>query len=127
VSVLSPEKLLVVLAVVMVVVGPDKMPKLASQIGVLWKDLQAWRTRLEHEARGIFPDLPPLETISKAVRSPLSYLDELNSDSATTSAIVAEPHDPFEAAALMSSGAKLPSVDVPVAHAPSDAFDACLN
>lgn len=74
---LSPEKLLVVLVVAMVVVGPDKLPKLAGQIGVLWRDLRRWRTRLEGEARNVFPDLPPFDSISQAVRSPLSYLDRL--------------------------------------------------
>ena len=73
----SPEKLLVILAVAMVVLGPDKLPKLAGQIGGLWRDLQKWRERLEDEARGVFPDLPPLETIAQAVRSPLSYLDRM--------------------------------------------------
>lgn len=73
----SPEKLLVILAVAMVVVGPDKLPKLAGQLGTFWRDLQSWRARLESEAKSVFPDLPPLETIGHAVRSPLSYLDRL--------------------------------------------------
>ncbi len=73
----SPEKLLVILLVALVVVGPDKLPKLAGQVGALWRDLQGWRARLEGEARSVFPDLPPLETIGQAVRSPLSYLDRL--------------------------------------------------
>jgi hypothetical protein len=75
---LSPEKILVVLAVAMVVIGPDKLPKLAGQIGALWRDLQKWRDRVEGEARGIFPDLPSLDTIGQAVRSPLSLLDRLS-------------------------------------------------
>ena len=43
-----------ILAVAMVVLGPDKLPKLAGQIGGLWRDLQKWRERLEHEARASF-------------------------------------------------------------------------
>jgi hypothetical protein len=74
---ISPEKLLVVLFVAMLVVGPDKLPKVARQIGALWRDLQRWRARLEGEARNIFPDLPPLDSISHAVRSPISFLDRL--------------------------------------------------
>ena len=35
------------------------------------------RERLETEVRGDFPDLPSTETISQAVRSPLSFLDNL--------------------------------------------------
>jgi hypothetical protein len=103
---LSPEKLLVVLAVAMVVIGPDKLPKLAGQIGALWRDLQKWRDRVEREARGVFPDLPPLDTIGRAVRSPLSVLDRLakvdeiparDGQSSTPATVaVAAPSDPFE-------------------------------
>jgi Sec-independent protein translocase protein TatA len=74
---LSPEKLLVVLVVAMLVVGPERLPKLARQAGALWKEFHGLRARLEREAKEVFPDMPALETLSQAVRSPLSYLDRL--------------------------------------------------
>jgi Sec-independent protein translocase protein TatA len=74
---LSPAKLLVVLVVALIVLGPDKLPKVANQVGALWHDLQRWRSRLEQEVRGAFPDLPPTHEIARAVRSPLSLLDHL--------------------------------------------------
>jgi len=74
---LSPAKLLVILVVALVVLGPDKLPKVAKQIGGLWGDFRKFRERLETEVRGTFPDLPSTETISHAVRSPLSFLDTL--------------------------------------------------
>jgi Sec-independent protein translocase protein TatA len=77
----SPEKLLVILVVAMVVVGPDKLPRLAAQLGAFWRDLQRWRARLESETKSVFPDLPPFESIGHAVRSPLSYLDRLATES----------------------------------------------
>jgi hypothetical protein len=49
----------------------------AKQIGGLWGDFRKFRQRLETEVRGTFPDLPSTETISQAVRSPLSFLDNL--------------------------------------------------
>ena len=74
---LSPAKLLVILVIALVVLGPDKLPKVAKQIGGLWGDFRKFRQKLESEVRGSFPDLPSTETITHAVRSPLSLLDRL--------------------------------------------------
>ncbi len=74
---LSPAKVLVILVVALVVLGPDKLPKVAKQIGGLWGDFRKFRERLESEVRGNFPDLPSTDTISQAVRSPLTFLDTL--------------------------------------------------
>jgi sec-independent protein translocase protein TatB len=74
---LSPAKILIVLLVAIVVLGPDKMPKVARQIGSLWGDFRRLRERLETDVRGNFPDLPSTEKISQAVRSPLTFLDSL--------------------------------------------------
>jgi TatA/E family protein of Tat protein translocase len=74
---LSPAKLLVILVVALVVLGPEKLPKVAKQVGQAWGDLRRLREKLESEVRGSFPDLPSTETITQAVRSPLSLLDSL--------------------------------------------------
>jgi TatA/E family protein of Tat protein translocase len=74
---LSPAKLLVILVVALVVLGPDKLPKVARQIGGLWGDFRKFRERLETDVRGTFPDLPSTDTITQAVRSPLTFLDSL--------------------------------------------------
>lgn len=74
---LSPAKLLVILVIALVVLGPDKLPKMAKQIGALWADFRRFRERLESEVRSNLPDLPSTETITQAVRSPLSFLDNL--------------------------------------------------
>jgi Sec-independent protein translocase protein TatA len=74
---LSPAKLLVILVVALAVLGPDKLPALAKQVGSLWRDFSRFREKLESDVRGSFPDLPSTETISHAVRSPLSFLDTL--------------------------------------------------
>ena len=74
---LSPAKLLVILVVALVVLGPDKLPKVAKQMGALWAEFRRFRERFESDVRGSFPDLPTTEKISQAVRSPLSFLDSL--------------------------------------------------
>jgi TatA/E family protein of Tat protein translocase len=89
---LSPAKILVILVVAVVVLGPDKLPKVAKQLGSLWGDFRKFRERLETDVRGSFPDLPSSATISHAVRSPLSFLDNLadthSTENGTTSARV---------------------------------------
>jgi sec-independent protein translocase protein TatB len=74
---LSPAKLLVILVVALVVLGPDKLPRVAKQIGGLWGDFRKFRERLEADVRGSFPELPSSDKIAQAVRSPLSFLDDL--------------------------------------------------
>lgn len=74
---LSPAKVLVILVVALIVLGPDKLPKMARQIGGLWGDFRRFRQRFESDVRGSFPDLPSTEQIAHAVRSPISFLDTL--------------------------------------------------
>jgi sec-independent protein translocase protein TatB len=92
---LSPAKLLVILVVAVVVLGPDKLPKVAKQIGGLWGDFRRFREKLESEVRGNFPELPSTDTIHQAVRSPLSFLNDLadshDSENGTTPATVDGP------------------------------------
>ena len=76
-TLLSPAKLLVVLVVAVIVLGPDKLPKVARQVGTLWGDFRRLRQRLETDVRGNFPDLPSTERITQAVRSPITFLDSL--------------------------------------------------
>ena len=76
-TLLSPAKILVVLLVAVVVLGPDKLPKVARQVGALWGDFRRLRERLETDVRGNFPDLPSTDKITQAVRSPISFLDSL--------------------------------------------------
>ena len=74
---LSPAKLLIILVVALTVLGPETLPRVARQIGGLWGEFKRFREKLESEVRGTFPDLPSTETITQAVRSPLTFLDTL--------------------------------------------------
>src|SRR5579863_7913490 len=74
---LSPAKLLVILIIALVVLGPEKLPQVARQLGAAWHDLRQWRSRMEDEVRGAFPNLPPTHEVAQAVRSPLAFLDRL--------------------------------------------------
>ncbi len=115
---LSPAKLLVILVVALLVLGPDKLPKMAKQIGGLWGDFRKFRERLESDVRGNFPDLPSTETITQAVRSPLSFLDNLadshSAENGTTSggATGVEPPDMEGDAVQPSSESNRPAGSV---------------
>jgi Sec-independent protein translocase protein TatA len=74
---LDPAKLFVILIVALVVLGPDKLPSVARQMGAAWGEIRRFRERLEGEVRGAFPDLPSTHQVAQAVRSPLAFLDQL--------------------------------------------------
>ncbi len=74
---LSPEKLFIVLIVALVLLGPDKLPKLARQLGAGWAKLREFQQRMEQEVREVVPELPSTQEIVRIARSPVSYLNSL--------------------------------------------------
>ena len=74
---LNPEKLLVVLVVALVLLGPDKLPRLARQLGAGWRQLKEFQQRVEREVRETMPDLPPTHEIARLARSPARFLNSL--------------------------------------------------
>ena len=81
---LSPPKLLVILVIALIVLGPDKLPSVARRIGAAWSDFSRWRAQLESEVRATFPELPSTTEVARAVRSPISLLDRLADEHGTT-------------------------------------------
>ena len=113
---LSPAKLLVVLVVAVVVLGPEKLPKAAKQIGSLWGDLRRLRERLESDVRATVPGLPSTERIHQAVRAPLSFLDEL-AGTGPEIAVDAGPPPPADAGPPPPAGADPPPATSPPGRA----------
>lgn len=114
---LSPIKILVVLVVALVVLGPDKLPTVARQLGALWHDLRLWRSRLEREVRGAFPDLPSPQRITEAVRSPISFLDRLADEHGRD---LAEDASALRAARALPSAGAAPGDDTGAEPAAGD-------
>ena len=48
---LSPAKVLVVVVVALVVLGPDTLPRVARQVGALWSTVTQFRARMEWYAQ----------------------------------------------------------------------------
>ena len=78
---LDPGKLLVIGAVALMVLGPDRLPKVARTVGSVWHDFTRWRATLDEHVRGAFPDMPAAHDIAAAVRSPIALLDRLAKES----------------------------------------------
>ena len=74
---LSPAKLLVIFIVVMVLLGPDKLPQLARQLGRGWRNLKNFTEKVDHDVRQSIPDLPSTRDIARYARSPAALLEEL--------------------------------------------------
>jgi TatA/E family protein of Tat protein translocase len=74
---LSPIKIVIIIAVILIVLGPDKLPQAAHQLGSAWRALKEWQARIEQEVRDVVPDLPRTSDIARVVRSPVSLLNTL--------------------------------------------------
>ncbi len=81
---LSPPKVLMILAIALIVLGPDKLPSAARRVGALWSEFTRWRAHLESEVRSAFPDLPSTTEMARAVRSPITLLDRLADEHGAT-------------------------------------------
>ncbi len=74
---LSPAKLLIVAIVALVLVGPDKLPQVARQLGAFWRAFRSFSQKVESEVRASVPDLPSSGDIARYARSPITLLDNL--------------------------------------------------
>ena len=62
---LDPAKILIILLLGMIILGPERLPRVARQIGAAWHELSRLRDRLEEEVRNAVPDLdlPKIPTL----------------------------------------------------------------
>jgi sec-independent protein translocase protein TatB len=76
---LDPGKLLIIAVVAVILLGPDKLPQVARQVGGAWRSFNEFRHRMETEVRGSIPDLPSTNEIARLARSPSALLNHLSS------------------------------------------------
>ena len=82
---LDPGKLIVIAVVAIILLGPDRLPQVARQVGGAWRSFNEFRHRMETEVRSSMPDLPPTSEIARLARSPsalLNHLSNMSSDDA---------------------------------------------
>jgi sec-independent protein translocase protein TatB len=129
---LSPVKLLVIAAVIMLLMGPDKLPEIAHRLGSSWRALKRLQERMESEVREAIPDLPSTSEIARIVRSPVSLLNQLSDrvdakETADAKAAASESEVPPEATAPPPLLTSPPLPNAPRADDNSPPFDPSLN
>ncbi len=117
---LDPGKLLVIGVVAIILLGPDRLPQVARQLGGAWRSFNEFRHRMESEVRNTMPDLPPTSEIARLARSPSALLNHLSNMSSDE-----EPPDgSFQPPTLDEDGATPASTNgnvAPTAAAEADA------
>ncbi len=68
---------MVIVAVVLLLLGPDKLPDVAHKLGSSWRALKRIQERVESEVREAIPDLPSSGDIARIARSPVNLLNQL--------------------------------------------------
>jgi sec-independent protein translocase protein TatB len=76
---LDPAKLLVIAVVAIILLGPDRLPQVARQVGGVWRSFTDYRHRMESQVRSAIPDLPSSAEIARLARSPSALLNHLSS------------------------------------------------
>jgi Sec-independent protein translocase protein TatA len=86
---LDPAKIFLLLVIALIVVGPERLPGAARQLGGAWRELNRLRAKFDEEVRAMVPDLdlPKIPTSpSKAVSGYISGLvSGIGDTSVTTS------------------------------------------
>ena len=75
---LDPGKLLIIGVVAILVLGPDKLPEVARQVGGAWRSFNQFRARMESEVRSNLPDLPSTADVARLATSPTALLNHLS-------------------------------------------------
>jgi TatA/E family protein of Tat protein translocase len=84
----GPAKILIVLTVALIVLGPEKLPQMTRQVGKAWGDFRRFREHLETEVRGALgedlvpPFTAPWQTDGSSDASTPSGADRTTSDGA---------------------------------------------
>lgn len=68
---------MIIVAVILIFLGPDKLPQAARQIGEGWRSLKKFQQRVESEVREAIPSLPSSGDLARVVRSPVNLLNEI--------------------------------------------------
>ncbi len=105
---LDPGKLLVIGVVAIILLGPDRLPQVAKQIGGAWRTFNEFRHRMETQVRDTMPDLPDTSEIARLARSPSALLNHLSNMASDE-----EPDGSFEPPNLNGENGKAPAADAP--------------
>lgn len=116
---------MVIVAVVLLLLGPDKLPDVAHKLGASWRALKRMQEKIEFEVRDAIPDLPSTGDIARIARSPVNLLNSLadrldaKEEAAETEAADSRAAESRAAdSGAADSGAEEPSEPEPVIFTP---------
>jgi sec-independent protein translocase protein TatB len=87
---LDPAKLFVILVVALIVLGPERLPKVARQLGAAWRELTRVRDQITDEVRSALPDSDVLPSLKVPYRSGTISNFIRSASTASTNGAVAE-------------------------------------
>jgi sec-independent protein translocase protein TatB len=82
---LDPAKIFLIVVIALIVVGPERLPGVARQLGGMWRELNRLRAKFEQEVRAAVPDLDLPNIPTSPSRAITGYLTGLVSGQADTS------------------------------------------
>ena len=88
---LDPAKILMILVVILIVLGPERLPKVARQLGAAWHEITRIRQEVTDEVRAVMPDLD------------LSSIPRIPSVRGTLTGLITEPTSAEKAAAAAAA------------------------
>jgi sec-independent protein translocase protein TatB len=109
---LSPIKIIVIIAVALLLLGPDKLPEVAAKLGSAWSSLKNIQRKVESEVRAVVPDLPSAGDIARIARNPVNMLNKL-AEQADEKTLTAKIIADLEAKKETGIDAPVPYSDVP--------------
>ena len=104
-----------IFVVVLIVMGPDRLPKVARQLGAAWHEVTRLRQEVADEVRAVMPELD-LNSIPRipSVRGTLTgLLAEPSAPTAASAGDEAAPPEEGAGAAGAGSGVAVPSSPIP--------------
>src|SRR5215469_16749530 len=117
---LDPGKLLVIAVVAIILLGPDKLPQFARQVGGAWRTFNDFRHRMESEVRSTMPDLPPTSEIARLARSPSALLTHLSNLPSEDEETPDGSYQPSATAAANGAGEEAVDGAAPTGDGPSE-------
>jgi Sec-independent protein translocase protein TatA len=84
---LDPAKIFLILVIALIVVGPERLPGLARQLGGMWRELNRMRDKFEAEVRAAVPDLDLPNIPTSPSRAITGYITGLVTGQGDTSVV----------------------------------------
>ena len=82
---------LVVAFVAVVLLGPDKLPEAAKQLGGFWRSLREYQNKIESTFKEQMPNMPSTTEMASMARSPVSLLNKLADFDVANEPLQADP------------------------------------